>query len=107
MIIIKIIILYFIQIRHSEEFPSTGTRLILSFLTARASATNKVTASRRGLAIKVKVRVICAVGGVFARRPSTLGVASDRPFPASPAVASMKGAFRPMVTRMLVIFTGL
>ena len=62
---------------------------------------NKVAASRRGLAIKVKV--ICA-GGVFAR---TLSVASDRPFPASPAVASMNGSSRPMVTRMLVIFTGL
>ena len=28
MIIIKIIILYFIQIRHSDDFPSTGTRLV-------------------------------------------------------------------------------
>ena len=28
MIIIKIIILYFIQIRHFDDFPSTGTRLI-------------------------------------------------------------------------------
>ena len=27
MIIIKIIILYFIQIRHTDDFPSTGTRL--------------------------------------------------------------------------------
>ena len=26
MIIIKIIILYFIQIRHTDDFPSTGTR---------------------------------------------------------------------------------
>ena len=32
MIIIKIIILYFIQIRHTDDFPSTGTRLVkLSF----------------------------------------------------------------------------
>ena len=28
MIIIKIIILYFIQIRHTDDFPSTGTRLV-------------------------------------------------------------------------------
>ena len=28
MIIIKIIILYSIQIRHTEDFPSTGTRLV-------------------------------------------------------------------------------
>ena len=29
MIIIKIIILYFIQIRHTDDLPSTGTRLVL------------------------------------------------------------------------------
>ena len=29
MIIIKIIILYYIQIRHTGDFPSTGTRLVL------------------------------------------------------------------------------
>ena len=29
MIIIKNIILYFIQIRHTDDFPSTGTRLVL------------------------------------------------------------------------------
>ena len=29
MIIIKVIILYFIQIRHTDDFPSTGTRLVL------------------------------------------------------------------------------
>ena len=28
MIIIKNIILYFIQIRHTDDFPSTGTRLV-------------------------------------------------------------------------------
>ena len=28
MIIIKIIILYFIQIRHTDNFPSTGSRLV-------------------------------------------------------------------------------
>ena len=28
MIIIKIIILYFIQIRHTDDFPSTDTRLV-------------------------------------------------------------------------------
>ena len=30
MIITKIIILYFIQIRHTDDFPSTGTRLEVS-----------------------------------------------------------------------------
>ena len=30
MIIIKIITLYFIQIRHIDDFPSTGTRLVRS-----------------------------------------------------------------------------
>ena len=29
MIIIKISILYFIQIRHTDDFPSTGTRLVI------------------------------------------------------------------------------
>ena len=29
MIIIKISILYFIQIRHTDDFPSTGTRLVV------------------------------------------------------------------------------
>ena len=29
MMIIKIIILYFIQIRHTDDFPSTGTRLAI------------------------------------------------------------------------------
>ena len=29
MIIIKIIILYFIKIRHTDDFPSTGTCLVL------------------------------------------------------------------------------
>ena len=29
MIIIKNIILYFIQIRHTDDFPSTGTRLVM------------------------------------------------------------------------------
>ena len=28
MVIIKIVILYFIQIRHTDDFPSTGTRLV-------------------------------------------------------------------------------
>ena len=28
MIIIKIIVLYFIQIRHTDDFPSNGTRLV-------------------------------------------------------------------------------
>ena len=28
MIIIKNVILYFIQIRHTDDFPSTGTRLV-------------------------------------------------------------------------------
>ena len=29
MIIIKISILYFIQIRHTDDFPSTGTRVVV------------------------------------------------------------------------------
>ena len=29
MIIIKIMILYFIQITHTDDFPSTGTRLVI------------------------------------------------------------------------------
>ena len=29
MIIIKKMILYFIQIRHTDDFPSTGTRLVI------------------------------------------------------------------------------
>ena len=33
MIIIKIIILYFIQIRHTDDFPSTGTRLVIITIT--------------------------------------------------------------------------
>ena len=28
MIIIKIIIIYFIQIRHTDDFPTTGSRLV-------------------------------------------------------------------------------
>ena len=31
MIIIKIIIIYFIQIRHTDDFHSTGTRLVLYY----------------------------------------------------------------------------
>ena len=34
MIITKIIILYFIQIRHSDDFPSTGTRLVIIIVLA-------------------------------------------------------------------------
>ena len=30
MIIINIIILYFLQIRHTDDFPSTGTRLVIT-----------------------------------------------------------------------------
>ena len=33
MIMIKIIILYFIQIRHTDDFSSTGTRLVIVILT--------------------------------------------------------------------------
>ena len=29
MIMIKNIILYFVQIRHTDDFPSTGTRLVV------------------------------------------------------------------------------
>ena len=35
MIIIKIIILYFVQIRHTDDFPSTGTRLVYINLSRR------------------------------------------------------------------------
>ena len=46
MIILKIIILYFIQIRHIDDFPSTGTRLVhnnetLATLTTRSQATGE------------------------------------------------------------------
>ena len=36
MIIIKIIILYFIQIRHTDDFPSTGTRLVIIIMAGMA-----------------------------------------------------------------------
>ena len=32
MTIIKIIILYYIQIRHTDDFPSTGTRLVYYYV---------------------------------------------------------------------------
>ena len=35
MIIAKIIILYFIHIRHTDDFPSTGTRLVRIMIQAR------------------------------------------------------------------------
>ena len=35
MIIIKNIILYFIQIRHTDDFPSTGTRLVMLIVAIR------------------------------------------------------------------------
>ena len=38
MIIIKIIILYFIQIRHTDDFPSTGTRLVYNSTSLRELA---------------------------------------------------------------------
>ena len=37
MIIIKIIFLYFIQIRHTDDFPSTGTRLVQITTTSHLS----------------------------------------------------------------------
>ena len=40
MIIIKIIILYFIQIRHTDDFPSTGTRLVLHKTSCRTAVDN-------------------------------------------------------------------
>ena len=36
MIILKIIILYFIQIRHTDDFPSTVTRLVIVIRNARS-----------------------------------------------------------------------
>ena len=39
MIIIKNIILYFIQIRHTDDFPSTGTRLVQYLLLLRRHLT--------------------------------------------------------------------
>ena len=38
MIIIKIVILYFIQITHTDDFPSTGTRLVRPLMRARLAA---------------------------------------------------------------------
>ena len=37
MIMIKIIMLYFIQIRHTDDVPSTGTRLVVIILGVRSS----------------------------------------------------------------------
>ena len=39
MIIIKNIILYFIQIRHTDDFPSTGTRLVQCLLLLKRQLT--------------------------------------------------------------------
>ena len=40
MIIIKVIILYFIQVRHTDDCPSTGTRLVLLILSQFFISTN-------------------------------------------------------------------
>ena len=37
LIMIKIIIVYFIQIRHTDDVPSTGTRLVVTILGVRSS----------------------------------------------------------------------
>ena len=37
MIIIKISIIYFIQIRHTDDFPSTGARLVQLILSGKCS----------------------------------------------------------------------
>ena len=43
MIIIKIIIVYFIQIRHTDDFPSTGIRLVSINFTAQNAHFGAVT----------------------------------------------------------------
>ena len=40
MIIIKNIILYFIQIRHTDDFSSTGTRLVLIMVKYKYSSSS-------------------------------------------------------------------
>ena len=42
MIIVKIIILYFIQITHTDDFPSTGTRLVLNYLSQGIGGLKKI-----------------------------------------------------------------
>ena len=39
MIITKMIILYVIQIRHTDDFPSTGTRLVITMALLRLERT--------------------------------------------------------------------
>ena len=40
MIIIKIIFLYFIEIAHTNDFPSTGTRLVTSKTASEMNSAN-------------------------------------------------------------------
>ena len=42
MIIIKIIILYFIQIIHTDDFPSTGTRLVYTIMILKYVVVSKL-----------------------------------------------------------------
>ena len=56
MIIINIIILYFIQITHTDDFPSTGTRLVIS---------NSMNTSELGAVLKNASRWCHLMGGVF------------------------------------------
>ena len=44
MIIIKIIILYFIQITHTDDFPSTGTGLVRHYCMNMCLSTKRVQA---------------------------------------------------------------
>ena len=53
MIIIKMIILYFIQIRHTDDFPSTGTRLVIDYLPMLARVAAFAQESRIPLSISL------------------------------------------------------
>ena len=49
MIIIKIIILYFIQIIHTDDFPSTGIRLVHHVFLNQPSLTHRMTCAMLNL----------------------------------------------------------
>ena len=71
MIIIKIIILYFIQIRHTDAFPPTGTllvRVICKKLSKPITSDRYDSNSRLGFSFRVLVRVRVMLGlGVWVR----------------------------------------
>ena len=52
MIIIKIIILYFIQITHTDDFPSTDTRLV-AITASEARTTKSVTTASNDTTARV------------------------------------------------------